>query len=104
MERDRGPSMTRYTVVYTSPPFISNARVCGNITGKNRIPPYTARRRPPSVRSVREGHQAANSKAANVILSDVAKYGGPESLAVRWARLVIERAQPTIKGPLFKAT
>jgi hypothetical protein len=34
----------------------------------------------------------ANREAAHVILADVARYGGPESLMVRWARAVIDRA------------
>ena len=36
-------------------------------------------------------YDAANSEAARVILADIDGNGGPESLACRWARLVIER-------------
>ena len=83
--------MTRYTVVYTSPPFISNARVCGNITGKNRIPPYTARRRPPSVRSVRDAHHQQNLMAATLIAADPMAY--PEgSLSALWSDVVLSKA------------
>jgi hypothetical protein len=59
-------------------------------------------KRSPSVRSAREGFDRGNRLAARAILSDMAKYGGPESLMVQWAKAVIESAQPTIKGPLFK--
>jgi hypothetical protein len=55
-----------------------------------------------SVKSVKAGHTAANSEAAGIILASQAKYGGPESLMVQWAKAVIERAQPTIQGTLFK--
>jgi hypothetical protein len=58
-------------------------------------------RRPPSVRSAREGFAAANSEAARLILASEAEYGS-ESLPVQWARAVIERQQPKIEGPLFK--
>ena len=43
----------------------------------------------------------ANLAAAHLILASEAKYGGPESLMAQWARLVIERQQPAIRGPLF---
>jgi hypothetical protein len=62
-------------------------------------------RRPPSVRSARDGYSAANSEAARVILSDVAKYGGPESLAAQWARAYMERVKRDDVariGPLFR--
>ena len=54
-------------------------------------------------RSAADRYRAANETAARGILADLAKYGGPDSLMAQWAALVIERAQPTIKGPLFKA-
>jgi hypothetical protein len=38
-----------------------------------------------------ERFDQANLTAAS-ILADVARYGGPESLMVRWARAVIDRA------------
>lgn len=44
---------------------------------------------------------AGNVQAAEIIAAHPERYGGPESGLVRWARLVIERAQPTISGPLF---
>jgi hypothetical protein len=50
-----------------------------------------------------ERYAGQNAAAARIIAADPAKYGGPDSLMCQWARLVIERAQPTIKGPLFRA-
>ena len=52
----------------------------------------------------RQSYAASNERAAGIILASQAKYGGPEGLMVRWSKAVIERAQPTIKGPLFEAT
>lgn len=46
-------------------------------------------------------YRAANIKAARLILEDSARYGGPASLMVRWAVLVVERAAPSVRGPLF---
>jgi hypothetical protein len=46
-------------------------------------------------------YSADNETAARLILADAAKYGGPDSLMVQWARMIIERAQPSIEGPLF---
>jgi hypothetical protein len=48
-------------------------------------------------------HLASNIECAHIILASEAKYGGPGSLAAQWARAYMERAQPMIKGPLFKA-
>jgi hypothetical protein len=42
-----------------------------------------------------------NELCARIILADVERFGGPDSLMVIWARLVVEQMQPTIKGPLF---
>jgi len=46
-------------------------------------------------------YRQQNEQAANLILQDVQRYGGPDSLMVTWARLVVERAAPTVRGPLF---
>lgn len=35
----------------------------------------------------------ANVTSAKIILADIAKHGGEQSLAVRWARLVIAGAE-----------
>lgn len=59
-------------------------------------------RRPPTVRSARAGYDTQNQKAARIILSDIARYGGEGSLMVTWSRVVIEKAQPTVRGPLFE--
>jgi hypothetical protein len=50
---------------------------------------------------VADHYSAANEKAAKLIVRDSVRYGCPDSLMARWARLVIERALPAIKGPLF---
>ena len=47
-------------------------------------------------------YRAANDQAANLILENVQRYGGPDSLMVQWARLVVARAVPKIEGPLFE--
>ena len=51
-------------------------------------------------------YRAANETCARVILADVQRYGGPDSLMVVWARLVIERNQAppadAEAGPLFE--
>lgn len=44
-----------------------------------------------SIAKQREAHTWKNRLAARVILSDVAKHGGPEAGLVRWARLFTER-------------
>ena len=54
-----------------------------------------------TVRSVREGYDWANLEIATVITSDPALYP-IGSLMQQWAALVVDRAQPTIKGPLFR--
>ncbi len=41
--------------------------------------------------------QVRNREAARVILEDPTSYGGPDSLSVRWARLVSERVEPVPK-------
>jgi hypothetical protein len=52
-------------------------------------------------KSVAGQYRAANETCARLVLADLARYGGPDSLMGQWARLIVERAQPTIKGPLF---
>ena len=43
-----------------------------------------------------------NEMCALLILADREAFGGPESLMVRWARLVVEKSLPTVRGPLFR--
>jgi hypothetical protein len=50
---------------------------------------------------VAEHYREQNEQVANLILQDVQRYGGPESLMVVWAVMVIEKAMPTVHGPLF---
>ena len=60
-------------------------------------------RRPPkpaAVRSAKQAYSAGNLESAGIIAADPVKYQG---VLQAWATLVIERAQPTIKGPLFEA-
>ena len=61
-------------------------------------------RRPPTVRSARDGFATDNSEAARIVLADIARYGGEQAGLVIWARLIGAKAQPTIVGPLFAAT
>jgi hypothetical protein len=46
-------------------------------------------------------YRAGNLEVAEVILADTERYGGEESLMVRWARLVFnpaaERTTPTVR-------
>lgn len=44
-----------------------------------------------NVQAKSAGYGRDNLAAARVILADPAKYGGPDGLPVRWARLVVER-------------
>jgi hypothetical protein len=46
-------------------------------------------------------YDAGNLAAALAILENPERYGGPDSLMVRWAVLVVERAAPSVRGPLF---
>jgi hypothetical protein len=39
-------------------------------------------------------YRAVNQEAAEIILADAVRYGGEESLMVRWARLVLTGSQP----------
>lgn len=58
-----------------------------------------------TVSRARAGYQKANEEAARIILASEARYGGPDSLMVQWARVVIEKAAPKDAecGPLFEA-
>ena len=60
-------------------------------------------RRPPTVRSAREGYSASNSIAAQIISQDVARYPAG-SLAQQWASRILQRMTKTVTGPLFEAT
>ena len=52
-----------------------------------------------------EHYRTSNLEAAHIILADVQRYGGPDSLMATWAKLFIERieARPEDReaGPLF---
>jgi len=62
-------------------------------------------RRPPAVRSAREGYSADNKMASMLVLANIALYGGEQALPVVWARLIQAKAAPKDAecGPLFKA-
>lgn len=47
-------------------------------------------------------YRSANIEAAKVILGNVAKYGGEDAALVEWARTVLAKAEPGIRGPLLK--
>jgi hypothetical protein len=49
-----------------------------------------------SVRVARTRQDSAHSNflAARIILANTSRYGGPESLMVRWARLSLVNSQP----------
>ena len=55
-----------------------------------------------TVSRARTGYQQANEEAAGIVLQDIAKYGGDKAALVIWARMVLQHAEPTIKGPLFR--
>lgn len=61
-----------------------------------------ARVRAGSPKSARAGYDRQNQLCANLILANIARYGGETSLAVQWAALVIEKQTATIRGPLFR--
>ncbi len=42
---------------------------------------------------IQQQHENTNQQAARIILADPHKHGGPDSLAVRWARAVLERSE-----------
>ena len=48
----------------------------------------------------RQGYAASNLECAGIIAADPIRYPG---MMQTWAVLVLQRAEPTIKGPLFKA-
>jgi hypothetical protein len=54
-----------------------------------------------TARRGRQFYGAANETCARLILADVAKYGGETSLMATWARLVVAKGAPTVRGPLF---
>ena len=58
-------------------------------------------RRPPAVRSAREGYNASNLLAARLVLADIARYGGEQAGLVVWARLIQVKNVRRIDGPLF---
>jgi len=51
-----------------------------------------------SVGTARRRFDETNRHAAEIILADPDRYGGSESLAVQWARLVLVRAKPEAEG------
>jgi hypothetical protein len=55
--------------------------------------------------NVMDAYRTGNLESARLILQDVERSGGPESLAVRWALMVMAKAAPqdTEAGPLFRA-
>jgi hypothetical protein len=61
-------------------------------------------KRAPNVRSARDGFDRANQDAAQVILMDIARYGGEGSLMVTWARMIEAKQMRRIEGPLLAAT
>ena len=103
------------TPPYTVPMFIPHARMCWEFTAvgcptlygstrkerKMRVKNRT--RRPPSVRSVREGYSASNSIAAQIISQDTARWPAG-SLAQQWASRILQRMTKTVTGSLFEAT
>ena len=40
-------------------------------------------------------YAAANRQCAQIILADAERYGGPESLMVRWAHMILDGYQAT---------
>ena len=52
---------------------------------RRRIPKPT----PANVGKVRDAYRVSNQQAAAVILQDVQRHGGENSLAVRWARATL---------------
>ena len=72
---------------------------------KSSLPPYRtttnvrqAQKQP--VSRSRVGFQEANEQAAHIIAANPVNYPG---VMQTWAALVLEKAAPTIKGPLFSA-
>ncbi|MGA2769980.1 MAG: hypothetical protein ABSG26_04100 [Bryobacteraceae bacterium] len=53
-------------------------------------------------RQTADHYRAANEQAAKLVLQDVQRYGGPDSLMVVWAHLVLAKMAPTVHGPLFE--
>jgi hypothetical protein len=51
-----------------------------------------------NAKAARRAYAADNEQAARIIAADPARYPG---VMQEWAALVLERAEPTIRGPLF---
>jgi hypothetical protein len=49
----------------------------------------------------RRAYAADNEQAAHIVLQDVVRYGGEGAGLVIWAHMILQRAEPTIRGPLF---
>ena len=49
-----------------------------------------------------EQYASQNRASAAIILADVARYGGPESVLVTWARTVTASPKDSEAGPLFR--
>lgn len=45
-----------------------------------------------------ERYAAANRECAQIILAEPERYGGPESLMVQWARMILDGYQATPAG------
>jgi hypothetical protein len=52
------------------------------------------------MKALKNDYEQGNREMAERILSDPERHGGPGSLAVRWARAMIER-QTAAEAPLF---
>jgi hypothetical protein len=46
-----------------------------------------------SLRQAKDRYDAANRRSAEIFLSDIDHFGGEQSLAIRWARLYLDRTQ-----------
>lgn len=53
----------------------------------------------PTILTKRRSHDAANERAAWIILGDVEKYGGEGSAQVQWARLAASHKSGTCDRP-----
>jgi hypothetical protein len=60
-------------------------------TGTSRRKP-----RPPRRQATRDFYAQGNRAAADIILSDVERYGGEEALLVQWARLFLATEQADV--------
>src|ERR1035437_266914 len=76
---------------------------------KSSLPPHRTttnvrQAQKPTVSRVRIGYQNQNEQAAEIVLADVARYGGEQAGLVIWARLIQAKSVPIVRGPLFEAT